>query len=144
MADKFYANDIERILKVKRQRLEAWQERGYFSPSIQKASGPGTRNIYSRGDLYGIWLFERLLYIGVPRKVLGELINSTDWENLEKTGYNFAEVHVGISDENGAKFEYGGEEFSKNPPFIQPEDDADAHFIINIRKIFREVDSKIE
>jgi hypothetical protein len=59
--EEFLASDIERINNVKRNRLQTWLERGWIVPSIEKASGHGSRNRFSKLDLYGIALFKHLI-----------------------------------------------------------------------------------
>ena len=55
-------------LGIKRERLKDWMERNFIEPSIQKASGQGTKNIFSIYDLYKIKLFKLLVETGLPRK----------------------------------------------------------------------------
>ena len=71
MNEQFYTSDVTRITGVKRNRLQVWLDQGWIIPSIQKAQGQGTRNIFSLHDLYVIALFKKLVEIGVPRKFVG-------------------------------------------------------------------------
>ena len=73
---EFYASDVTKITGVKRLRLHQWIEQGFLRPSIQEASGHGTRNIYSRADLYKIALFKKLVESGLQRKRVAEIINT--------------------------------------------------------------------
>ena len=63
----YTSSDVDKI-GVKRERLKAWMEKGYIKPSIQSASGKGSKNIFSLWDLYMIRLFRRLVQLGFSRK----------------------------------------------------------------------------
>lgn len=52
--------DVVDHLKIPRERLRDWQNRGFIQPS-QKAEGQGTKALFSRLDLYGIALFKYLV-----------------------------------------------------------------------------------
>ncbi len=81
----FQASDIQRICGVKRLRLHQWMEEGFISPSIQRASGHGTRNVWSKSDLYRILLLKRLIENGFHRKAAATILNSIDFEEVHKT-----------------------------------------------------------
>lgn len=70
----YSASDVTRITGVKRTRLQQWLERSFIVPSIQEASGPGTRNIYNRMDIYNIALFKKITESGWPRKMAADFI----------------------------------------------------------------------
>ena len=74
MEEKFLAADVEKITGVKRTRLQQWLERGYLKPSIQEAGGHGTRNIYSRKDLYLIASFKRIAESGISRQMAADML----------------------------------------------------------------------
>ena len=63
MKNNFIIKDVITILAIPRERFKEWVFRGYIKPSLQKAEGTGTKNIYSRFDLYAIKLFDLLLNI---------------------------------------------------------------------------------
>lgn len=46
---------------IDRHRLQDWQQRGYITPSIQTATGTGTKNLFSVSDLYLIRVFRYLV-----------------------------------------------------------------------------------
>jgi len=73
---EFLAADIEKITGVKRNRLQQWLEREYIAPSIQVASGHGTRNIWSHNDLYTIALFKKITESGLSRKVVSDFLSA--------------------------------------------------------------------
>ena len=63
----FSTLEIARILGIHRDCILEWIKRGFIPPSIQKARGHGTQNVYSRWDVYGIALFSALLKNGWSR-----------------------------------------------------------------------------
>lgn len=76
MKAEFLAADVEKITGVNRNRLEQWLSRGFIAPSIQAASGSGTRNRWSRADLYTIAIFKRLVESGLSRETVGKLLSA--------------------------------------------------------------------
>ena len=72
---KFLAKDVEKITGVRRNRLEQWLSRGFISPSIQEAEGPGTRNVWSRNDLYTIAIFKKVTESGLSREIVSDLLS---------------------------------------------------------------------
>ena len=73
---EFYASDVTQITGVKRTRLQQWLERDFVSPSINVANGHGSRNVYSRGDLYTIAIFKKVSEMGLARKVVADMIST--------------------------------------------------------------------
>lgn len=63
---KYTTTDVSKI-GIKRERLKEWTMKGYVRPSI-KASGPGTKNLFSLLDLYQLKLFEKIIELGFFRK----------------------------------------------------------------------------
>ena len=59
--------DIVKILDIPRERLQDWINRGFIYPSRHKAEGKGTKNVFSQWDVYGIALFQKLLWLGLSR-----------------------------------------------------------------------------
>lgn len=56
-----------KILKIKKERLQEWLHKGFITPEV-RASGRGTRNRFSKTNLYEIALFDYLLQRGLSRK----------------------------------------------------------------------------
>ena len=67
--ESFSIKQVVEILDLPRERFKEWVYRGFVSPSVQKASGPGTANLYNRIDLYSIELLNRLVKRGFNREV---------------------------------------------------------------------------
>ena len=74
--EEYKASRVYEITGVKRNRLQAWMERGWITPSIEEASGHGTRNVFNRKDLYFIAMFKELVARGLPRKTIGTFFSS--------------------------------------------------------------------
>ena len=83
LKEEFSTFDIIRILDILRERLQVWMNRGFISPSIQVAKGKGSKNIFSRWDLYGIALFYKVTQSGVNRKEARNIFNL--WYRSTKT-----------------------------------------------------------
>jgi hypothetical protein len=64
--------DIEKILKIKRNRLKEWIDRGFIKPTYQEETGTGKKSLFNRWGLYCIKTFELLLDNGVSRDQAGK------------------------------------------------------------------------
>jgi len=62
----YTTTDIAR-LGIKRERSKEWMSRGYIKPSVESATGAGTKNLFSLWDLYIIQLFQYLIGRGFSR-----------------------------------------------------------------------------
>ena len=56
--------DISKMMGIKRSTLKQRLERGLIEASVQKAEGQGTKNLFSKQDLYHLVLFQRLFEVG--------------------------------------------------------------------------------
>ena len=56
--------DISKLMGIKRSTLKQRLERGLIEASVQKAEGQGTKNLFSKQDLYHLVLFQRLFEAG--------------------------------------------------------------------------------
>lgn len=75
MKTEFSTLDICKVLEIDRERLRVWMDEGYISPSIQVATGQGTKNIFSREDVYLIALYRMMLdRLRVPREWAARVI----------------------------------------------------------------------
>ena len=70
---EFYTSEVERICEIKRNRLQVWLSNGWIIPSVQVASGHGTRNIFNEVDLVVISVFKHLVETGLSRKLVADL-----------------------------------------------------------------------
>lgn len=67
LKEAFTTTDIA-LLGIKRERLKEWMLRGFVKPSIESATGAGTKNLFSLWDLYTIQLFQYLVECGFSRE----------------------------------------------------------------------------
>ena len=152
---EFLAADITQITGIKRTRLQQWLERGFVVPSIQVASGPGTRNIYSRVDLYNIATFKKITESGLPRKVVAEFISlgavGSKMFDLELSEITLI-FYVRYGDRTEAhainghviNLEHAFAEITPEGTKFYPIEDYDDIYVINFKKIKRMVDQKIK
>jgi hypothetical protein len=66
--------DIERGLKISRERLREWTSKGFIVPSIP-SPGQGRKAEFSHDDLLKVCLFDELLRIGFKRDMAGQIIS---------------------------------------------------------------------
>lgn len=67
MEKSFTTFDIVKILGIERNLLAQWLMKGYITPSVRRAKGTGTKNLFSRNDLYKMKLFKQLVDTGILR-----------------------------------------------------------------------------
>ncbi|AMK12463.1 hypothetical protein [Pseudodesulfovibrio indicus] len=73
---EFTITDIERLCEIDRNRLYQWMREGYIGPSVQKASGHGTKNVWSFADLVRIQTFQMMVATGWKREAASRVLNS--------------------------------------------------------------------
>jgi hypothetical protein len=142
---EFQSKDVERITGVKNKRLWAWIERGFLSPSIQEADGPGTRNIWSRNDLYTIAVFKNLTESGFAKKLVGDFMKTGVIPSDMDMGRARYAFYIRTGDEIKSSV-VAADDGTINIPHLIHELGADGYdsiFIINLDKIKREIDFKI-
>lgn len=86
---EFLASDVDRICSVKRNRLQVWLEHKWVIPSVQQASGHGSRNVYDESDLYRIALFKKAVESGLARKAVARFLQSMPAGRLLKIGEHY-------------------------------------------------------
>jgi DNA-binding transcriptional MerR regulator len=157
--EKYTAANVLKITGVKRQRLHDWIDRGFLSPSIQRAEGAGTKNIFNRYDLYRIAIFKKLVEEGFPRaritmyiESVNEMIASAQEIIWNETaffiwGHGQNKVHQDIiliyeldkrADKSFPIRFYLQQDHTKGTPFF------DSVYILNFWNIKVEIDKKIE
>jgi hypothetical protein len=75
MKTEFSTLDIGKALKIPRERLREWIDRGFVLPSVS-ASGQGTKAIFTLRDVYSIALFECLIDYGFNRATASGLMKN--------------------------------------------------------------------
>lgn len=76
---------ITDLLGIKRPALRQWMELGFVSPSI-KADGHGTRNLWSREDVLGLAVFQKLLEHGFTREEAAQTLREPMSLFVDKRG----------------------------------------------------------
>jgi len=78
----YESGDVERICEIKRNRLQAWREKGWIHSSVHNASNTGDRNIYSIGDCCIISLVKKAVESGLSREAISQFLPVL-YENIE-------------------------------------------------------------
>ena len=65
--------DIVKALGIPRERLRDWMNRDYIRPT-QPAMGQGTKAGFSKSDIVGIALFDKLLNFGLKRETASKIV----------------------------------------------------------------------
>ena len=83
---QFQMNEITQITEVTRDRLKQWLKLGWIIPSVKKASGPGSRNIFNLNDLYRIAIFKVLTEnkSGFYREAAAKLVDAIEDKDLNE------------------------------------------------------------
>jgi len=129
-------------------------DRKYIKPSHQEATGSGTRNIFTKEDLYRINLFKRLIDWGFSRKEAAKHVNA---EGLDEY-LDFVKFLVENTKDSAPRVigfirAGGGQGMVEAILFQEPEDISWFHdevakanyaLIVNISEIAREVEGRIE
>ena len=77
MKNHYELKEITEALGIKRTKLQQWMSFGYVRPSIEQASGQGTRNKWSFADVVALSAFRELIKMGLSRAAASKLVNLT-------------------------------------------------------------------
>lgn len=69
----YLLSDVCEKTKTKPGKLQAWMKEEWITPSVQRASGQGSRNIFNDGDIFAIQMLKIMIGMGIPRKFAGEV-----------------------------------------------------------------------
>ena len=86
MQSEFTTPEIEKSLHIRRDRMKEWIKKGYIVPSVQKGAGRGTKHIFSRDDVYAVFLYRELIEQGISRKLAGGVVYRFFYEFYTFTG----------------------------------------------------------
>ncbi len=137
MKKEFTTFDIARILNLNRNSLQTWLDGHFIKPSIQQASRQGTKNIFSREDLYQIQLFMDLLNAGFSREFARKIV-SISFENVgPEKRYGIIMIEKPIQ----GKELMIGFSFDREPPKIMMGGKIRYSFVINLLDLKKDVDS---
>ena len=79
--DLYSTLDIVKTLDIPRERLRDWMTRGFIKPSLP-STGKGTIAIFTKGDVFGVALFGKLLEKGFKREMAAEYIEMVVGQKL--------------------------------------------------------------
>jgi DNA-binding transcriptional MerR regulator len=136
----YTATEIAENLGIRIERLRDWINRGLVVPSIQKASGRGIKNLFSKYDLYRIYLFEKLLDYGINR-TRAQKLSRIKFEDLDVKKYSYS-VEIMRDRRTGELHEISGKlindpseiKFKRNDAFL---------FVINLAEMKGAVDKML-
>jgi hypothetical protein len=144
MERTFTTFEIVKILHIERNLLAQWLMKGYITPSIQRAKGVGSKNIFSRNDLYNIRLFQQLVNTGIRRRE-AEMYIDINFRNIGEAETDLKYIiytrkmkRVGIDEGIITDME-----MVAYPPRIIFKDDDSYVVVINLLGIKKEVDRMI-
>ena len=153
--NQFTTWDVIKFLEINRERLREWLQRGYIAPSIQKAQGVGTKNIFSRWDMYMIALFDRLVSNGFSRELAERTVK---FMLGEKALQVYKEKGADLADLGASRFIIFRRSYSypDKEPTVTPvvllgkptnlrlDSGFDDMFIVNFERIRKFVDKRIQ
>jgi len=138
--DNFTTFKVSKALKIEYGRLREWIDNGFVVPSVKKAGGIGTKNLFSRKDVYCVRLFIHIIERGFSRKEAANMIKSFKKHNL----LNLPTVYIQfIKKADGKTDVIIDEDQSKNVTFNLPKDCLDV-YILNYSKLQEQVDMVLE
>jgi len=161
--ENFSASDVERITGVGRIRVHHWIKEGFFTPSGEVAKGHGRKNIYTLEDLYKIALLKKLIenglhgwaassLLGYDFKLFRQIYQGMKDNGITDKSLSFCVV-MKFSEEKGIEVDT-----LNNLQDIYPKEHAecmsvtisrifadgyDQAVVVNISKLFEDVDSHI-
>jgi DNA-binding transcriptional MerR regulator len=128
--------EIVKNLEVRQERLREWIDRGFITPSVQKAQGRGSKNLFSKNDLYKIRLFQYLLCISFSRERASQIVNLIFHSSLNPTPTG-GTIVIKLREE-GLREPYLDGEMVFDDIWLIPEGED---VILNFRNLFAEIDS---
>jgi len=145
---EFLLSDVMEIIGIKKTSLENWIGFGYVGPSIQKATGTGSRNIFSLEDLCEIGLFKRLVDRGFSREEAAKFANAPLYSGGSASKFDlylkmwnlhpYAPIYVAFIREEGKvkMLPVGSEGFENLKRNLSKADDC---YIVNIKEMISEI-----
>ena len=142
---RYTYSDVLRFFGINRVTLQDWLFRGYIEPDI-KADGKGTRNYYSKENLYQISLFCFLTDHGFYREEAARLVKEFRKERSNRTvGYENPRVLWCVMENNEWSADFFPITAEENAlRMADAGSDIDLTLSVNIGKIMEETDSLIQ
>jgi hypothetical protein len=142
--EEFTTFDFEKKLGIQRNLLAQWIMLEYIVPSLTRAKGVGTKNLFSRNDAYKIVLFKKLVETGIRRDEAKYYVNI----NFEAVGRGTKDKEFAViyrTDKLSGKDEgvIADIELVKGHPTIARRSDGAWAIVIDLLAIKEEVDRKL-
>jgi DNA-binding transcriptional MerR regulator len=138
--ESFTTFEIEKKLGIPRNRLQQWLDRGVVTPSIKQARGLGTKNRFSRHDLYRLELFQRLMRCGLSRHEASGY-SDISFEDVSESGSKYLVVKREILDDAAGVLS-SKSSLQSAPPRMELDGDT-LGLVINLLSIKQMVDRKL-
>jgi hypothetical protein len=141
----FKTVEVAQITGVKKPRLDVWIVNGWVGPTIQRASGYGTKNIWDLVDLYDVRLFREIIESGLSRSVANDFLS----QGVLKGDINPDDVRFFMYIREGARIVpaiiYDTDPLDVLDDMLKENNiDPDNIFIFNFKKIVEEVDATLK
>jgi DNA-binding transcriptional MerR regulator len=107
----FSSNHVAKALNIEPERLRQWIRLGFVTPNTP-AKGQGSRGIFTRGDVYTMELFRRLLDLGISRSFAASLSQV----------YSVPRRYFVLGDDKGRPIEKAEEEATSDESLIEAGD----------------------
>jgi DNA-binding transcriptional MerR regulator len=83
MSEGYTTFFIENKLGIPIGKLKEWVKAGWIEPHVQKASGRGTKALFSKADLHRIGRFKKLIELGLSREAASGYLKQVSDDKLE-------------------------------------------------------------
>ena len=131
--------DILRAMGLRIERIQDWINRGYVTPSIETAHGQGTKNVFSKDDLYRIQLFKSLVTHGFLRKDAARYFKAVSLDSQMLEGHDF----LVLTHKDGS-FSVNAIRLNQQSAInLDEEPNCDEMLVLNLSKVREEVEAAI-
>ena len=139
--------DVAAILGIEKSRVKNWTIGRPFSvqPSVRASFGKGSRNLFSRNDVYCFALVQRLVEAGTPVAAIQKMLDAVkphlarddfwkdqNWLFVNHTGRSALAYAVSWVVESSTNFH------------LQPQDETGCFYGVNLRSLGISVSKKID
>jgi hypothetical protein len=143
----FELADVAAILGIEKSRVKNWTIGRPFSvqASVRASFGKGSRNLFSRNDVYCFALVERLIGVGTPVAAIQQMLEvvkphlasddfwkDPNWLLVNHTGRAALAYAISFAAESSANFK------------LRPQDEIGCFYGVNLRLLGDATSKKIE
>lgn len=142
---QFTVSQATKLLGVTRSTLRQWLDLGFIRASILKAPGTGIPHLFSKGDLYHIATFQRLLDLGVNRGIAAVWLRGLDFDELQEQGARYILLTGMYGDKEGKRNFYPWElTVGEEEELCVKVGNADLYCVMNFKRISAGIDAQLE